>query len=235
MIKVSIMENDSKELAGFDISKGPGHGTRQRLLEAAGVLFAEKGFERTTAREICDLAKVNTAAVNYYFGGKRPLYIEVLREAHRRLLNFNSLKALAGDDRAPEEKIREYLTGVLHSMLDPSPAGWIVKVAMREMASPTEALNELIELQVRPTTKLGRAIMAELIGLPVEHEIVIRAALSTIGQLIFIFQNRHAIELLFPELDLQGEGIDEMAMHIWRYSVAGLRAVGRDAKQEAEK
>jgi hypothetical protein len=70
-----------------------------------------------------------------------------------------------------------------------------------------------------------------LTGLPVDHEAVVRGALSTVGQFIFIFQNRHAIELIFPELDLRGEGIDRMARHIWRFSIAGLRAVALDIKQ----
>ena len=46
------------------------HKTRSRILEAAGRLFSHKGYERTTAREICTLAQVNPAAVNYHFGGK---------------------------------------------------------------------------------------------------------------------------------------------------------------------
>jgi AcrR family transcriptional regulator len=205
--------------------------TRNRLLEAAGVVFSEKGFERATAREICDLAKVNSAAVNYYFGGKERLYVEVLREAHRRLVNFGALKAIAEDIDAPEDKLEGYFAGVLHSMLDPSPAGWAVRVILREMASHTEALPELVEQQIRPTAKLNRIIISRLMALPVDHEAVVRASVSIIAQLAFIFQNRDAVELVYPGLDLRGEGIDRMARHIWRFTIGGLRAVARDIEQ----
>ena len=40
---------------------------RERLLEAAGEIFAEHGFRNTTVREICKRADINLAAVNYYF------------------------------------------------------------------------------------------------------------------------------------------------------------------------
>ena len=47
---------------------------RQRLLEAAGEVFAARGFREATIREICERAKANGAAVNYHFGEKEQLY-----------------------------------------------------------------------------------------------------------------------------------------------------------------
>ena len=35
-----------------------------------------------------------------------------------------------------------------------------------------------------------------------------------VAQFVFIFQNRHTIELVNPEIDLNGDGIDHMARHI---------------------
>ncbi len=231
MIYLAIMRENDTDLNSIEIFNTSDHRTRSRLLEAAGLIFSEKGFERATAREICDFARVNSAAVNYYFGGKRPLYVEVLREAHRRLVNFGAVKAVAEDIHATEETLEGFFTGLLHSVLDPSPAGWVVRVIMREMASQTDALAELAELQIRPTAILFRTIIARLMDLPVDHEAVVRGTLSTVGQFIFVFQNRQVIELINPGLDLRGEGIDRMARHIWRFTVAGLRAVAADIER----
>jgi AcrR family transcriptional regulator len=224
------MKENDKDLASVEIFKTEDHRTRDRLLEAAGVVFSEKGYERASAREICDFARVNSAAVNYYFGGKKNLYVEVLREAHRRLMNLGALKAVAEDVHDPEDRLKSFFADFLHALLDPTPAGWIVRVIMRETASHTEALPELIEQQIRPTAGLFRIIIARLMDLPADHEAVILGAGSTIAQFVFIFQNRDAIELIHPWLKLRGEGIDRMALHIWRFSVGGLRAVARDIK-----
>jgi AcrR family transcriptional regulator len=215
-----------------ELFKPAEHRTRDRLLEAAGILFSEKGFERTTAREICDLAKVNTAAVNYYFGGKQRLYVEVLREAHRRIVNFSALQDLAEDSHATDEKLEGFFAGILHSMLDPSPEKWDLRVILREMVSQTEAFDDLIELQIRPSRELVRTIVARLMELPVGHEAVIRGAIGLVAQFAFIFQNWRTIEVVNPEIDLRGDGIDKLARHIWRFTVAGLRAVASDFRQE---
>ena len=55
--------------------------TRDRLLQAAAEIFAEKGFAATTVREICLRAPANLALINYYFGDKLALYKEVLQHA----------------------------------------------------------------------------------------------------------------------------------------------------------
>ncbi|WP_306185196.1 TetR/AcrR family transcriptional regulator [Streptomyces sp. MK5] len=53
--------------------------TRQLLVKAAGELLAERGFERTTVRDIGERAGVDQALIARYFGGKTQLFIAVLR------------------------------------------------------------------------------------------------------------------------------------------------------------
>src|SRR5688572_23935590 len=55
---------------------------RQRLLESAEELFAQRGFDGTTVREICDRAGMNVAAINYHFGDKEALFVEAVKSAY---------------------------------------------------------------------------------------------------------------------------------------------------------
>jgi AcrR family transcriptional regulator len=54
-------------------------GAKQRLLDAAARLFAEKGLEGTSVRDIAGAAGLNLSLVSYYFGGKEGLYKELIR------------------------------------------------------------------------------------------------------------------------------------------------------------
>ncbi|CAD7054702.1 TetR/AcrR family transcriptional regulator [Pseudorhizobium halotolerans] len=52
--------------------------TRERLVQAARRIFSERGYERTTVREIAAQAEVNPALINRYFGGKEQLFAEAV-------------------------------------------------------------------------------------------------------------------------------------------------------------
>ena len=56
--------------------------TKMRIIEAASRLFAEKGFEGTSIRDIANECNVNVAAVNYHFNNKGNLYWQVYAQAH---------------------------------------------------------------------------------------------------------------------------------------------------------
>lgn len=53
--------------------------SRELLLEAAGELFGERGYDRTTTREIGERAGVDPALIARYYGGKTQLYMAVMR------------------------------------------------------------------------------------------------------------------------------------------------------------
>ncbi|WP_066172947.1 forespore capture DNA-binding protein RefZ [Bacillus marinisedimentorum] len=54
------------------------HATKDRVMEAAALLFNRKGFDGTSVREIAARANVNVALISYYFGGKKGLMEQLL-------------------------------------------------------------------------------------------------------------------------------------------------------------
>lgn len=52
--------------------------SKQRILNAATKLFAIKGYDGTSIREICKNADANICMISYYWGGKRELYQGIL-------------------------------------------------------------------------------------------------------------------------------------------------------------
>src|SRR5271154_6682228 len=93
--------------------------TRQQLLEAAGHMFAKKGFERSTAKEICERAGTNTAAVNYYFGGIEALYGAVMEEARNRIFSVREIGLAIAGKTTPEAKLGAAINVVIKSLLGP--------------------------------------------------------------------------------------------------------------------
>ena len=52
--------------------------TAENIRTAATRLFAERGYDGTSVRAICEAADTNANAISYHFGGKRALYESIL-------------------------------------------------------------------------------------------------------------------------------------------------------------
>ncbi len=67
--------------------------TSERVLRAAEALFAERGFDTVSLRDITGAAEVNVAAVNYHFGSKDKL-VDAVVERHVTPINQERLRLL---------------------------------------------------------------------------------------------------------------------------------------------
>src|SRR5260370_18652295 len=106
--------------------------SRRRLLEAAGHVFAEKGFDRATGKEICERAGTNTAAVNYYFGGIEGLYAAVVREAHDRFVPFAAASAAVAGKADARAKLEAILELLARALTGPACAAWALRLRLPE-------------------------------------------------------------------------------------------------------
>jgi len=99
--------------------------TRRRILDAAELLFAERGFHAVSVRDITTAAGVDVALINYHFGSKQLLFEAVfMRRAEllnaERLRRLEAVVARAGSGAAPIEDIIDAFT---HPLLDRSERG----------------------------------------------------------------------------------------------------------------
>ena len=107
--------------------------TRERIADAAGEIFAERGFDGTTVRDICQRAGANIAAVNYYFGDKQRLYVEAVVRAHRWRMEQARLPEWS-DDTPAETKLADFITTFIRRVRTGPEDTWHTKLMMREMA-----------------------------------------------------------------------------------------------------
>ncbi len=134
---------------------------RQRLIEAATLLFSESGFDGVGLREIAQKAKANVAMISYHFGSKEGLYEAVLREGFLRCPSkVAQLDRPLPDPKAPNAKalaiagLREHLHGAVTDMQvgqEPDPLNRaFMTVVMRELAEGGSRLEALDREFMRP-------------------------------------------------------------------------------------
>lgn len=207
-------------------NRSDGLETRNRLLDAAAMLFAEKGFREAKIADICRLAEANVAAVNYHFGSKEELYVAAWRHEFER-----SLATYPPDGGIPAtapaaERLRGQIRALVRKAMD--PASRDLDIGHREMTHPTGLLGEVVHRSVEPLRKMHFAIVRELLG-PRATEQDVQLCATSIHALCFVALMHERRRRLAPqgvrhhgppELNIKA---DELAEHVARFSLAGVR------------
>ena len=204
--------------------------TRERLLEAAAQLFAERGFKKVTVREICRAARANVAAVNYHFGDKLGLYREVLRTAIDAMRGTSEAAMEAGAGGSAEEKLRVYVRIFLERVAANGQDSWIHRLMNHEVMDPTPALDLIVDEAIRPRLEYLSGVIAELLDCPTSDERVMKCVASVQSQCLLALRNA-AADRLYPKLKLTPPTIHDLADHIADFSIAGIVALRRPVRR----
>lgn len=142
--------------------------TRQRIVEAAGRLFGERGFDRTSVREIASAAGVDPALVLHYFGSKRSLFRRVMGDP-------------AADDLDIGDPAEFVLTGLIAKLDDRASAALAQLRSMltnedaRDHArTQLRALADVLAEELRGEHREARAhlLLATSLGIAIARELL---------------------------------------------------------------
>lgn len=205
-------------------TRGPrtdGEATRARIIEAAGMLFAEHGYADTTSKAICEQAQTNIAAVNYHFGSRDGLYLAVLEEVHKRLVNLDYLSRLADSALPPGDKLGHLLDGLVPILID--GVGWHTRLWARELVSPSPLLPKVMREQTMPKFLVLARIVSEISGIPLRDAALVRCILNIMAPCMVLLIVRRNIES--PVQAIFKQPAADLARHMKIYALGGLAAI----------
>lgn len=139
--------------------------TKDRILLAARKLFALKGYEGASVREIAKEAEVNIAALNYHFQGKQKLFHQVIDQ----VFDETSVKVRDHRREFPNEPVEDFAVWIFgHFLSDGDMLRAMFKMMLSEEGWGEEADCGGDEEPYGPPG--GRA-MAEAIVAQLKHEV----------------------------------------------------------------
>jgi AcrR family transcriptional regulator len=204
---------------------------KERILAAAGAVFAKTGFAAASVREISHRARVNVASIHYYFGSKEGLYREVLLEAHQQVLQQSRPPVLV-DATDASEALRSWIAFCLRFVLLKRPSHPVLgKLMAHEMRQPTAALDELVKLVVRPIFgELQRIVAALSDGKMSEADIEMRSH-HIVGMCVHYEHSAAVIERLGFAVPDTDETIAPLAQSITELALHGISGGQTNAKK----
>lgn len=196
---------------------------RSRIMQSAGPVFADRGFQAATVRDICQAAGVNQAAINYYFRDKERLYIETVKAAQQRVIERIPMPSWSEGTPATE-RLTAFIETLLTRVLVGHEAPWQSRLMIREILNPSRACQELVEEYFRPQFAMLLEILRELTGEQAESHELEQIGLSIVGQCVYYRVGQPIVDCLIPQNDRDEHyTTQKLAKHITRFSLAAIR------------
>lgn len=196
--------------------------TKRKLLEAAGEVFAELGFERGTIKDITTRAGVSVASVNYHFSDKYELYLEVVRMACEAGLKASSVITSSSRTVDARKLLHEYVSVFLGNLLDPERPAWYGAIVNREIRMPSALSDKLIDELFRPHTAALESLVERLVSRRLARSKQILLCDSILSQCVYFVNHQMILQRMYPELPPPGQRIKEIADHITRFTLAAI-------------
>ena len=203
------MVNISREFECEDV--------RNRLLDAAERLFCEKGFERTSVRELTTQADCNLAAINYYFGGKENLYREMFRRQFEKMIQGN-LDIIDQIMNGPEPTVEKLTRGIVEPaisrIVQNKANSKVLRMLVREVLNKEIDPEYIVkDLKERLFDRLGGALKQLVPELPDNKEQLTLVVCSFDGVILHPFLFYEMYMKMMPDLKMH-KLIDHMVIFV---------------------
>lgn len=204
--------------------------TKTRILDAAEQLFARDGFHITSLRALTEQAKVNLAAVNYHFGSKEGLLLQVFArrlqplDAKRRERIEKVLAEADSMNRRPQVKslLQAFIEPIIEFRSSEPAAKDFLTLIGRSLSEPDQTVRGYFIQQVLPIfTLLFGALQKALPQLPVD--ILMTRLQFTMGAMSHMMCNNARPDQLVEGLPEPLQA-DRMVAELLTFITAGLEA-----------
>ena len=129
---------------------------KEQIENAAIRLFALKGYSDVSIRDIGKEAGVNSAAISYYFGGKKELYAAILERGSALLVDFVEM---AADGTKKPMEIMEMYSRFFFRLMKEHP--YILRIFSWEMIHPTDVFASIGKERFAMVLVVLRAALTE--------------------------------------------------------------------------
>lgn len=200
----------------------PADYTRQSIIKAAVRLFAEKGFEAASVRDIVTSARVNQAAINYHFKSKDGLYLEILKTAFEKLMEHsgfdpNKLKSLSREDA-----LRSFVSQQLRPLLFSDEMSRYIRVFAWESAHPSKVFLKFMATNSVSYLTAAGDIVGRFLPPGTEKRVAVCAAIWLMGQCSVFVRNRELFGKEPFSITTDQSFVDQLTELITQLALGGL-------------
>jgi len=206
-------------------------GTKHKILDAAIMLFARKGYHAVGIREITGTADANIAMVNYHFGGKIGILKEIINIAYEK----HQKAIIEADIKLPVE---DHIQLVIKNYIDFFKSN--TALALVAFDTVPFDIPEIIELKVS-WAEHHRQLLQDLfnkLGLDLNNDVHANLFNGLLGNIILIhFRGRYSWEMAIQKQckEYTDEFYERFTQTLTEFYISGVKGVIRQKNNTAKK
>jgi len=219
---------------GHTPTRSDGTLARQRLLEAALQLFADKGYQKTSTREIADAAGVNLGSISYYFGDKPGLYRAVFCEsfcdttaAPDILQARDCLPDPAAAQLDPDAALAAFFFNFLHPLKQGALIRLVMRLHFRELVEPSGVMGTEVDDDLADLFRNMSQLISRRLDLPTPDTDTLRLTHAVLGMAMHFFVAQDLVDQVSPKLVAKPESIDALAERLATWAAGMIDAEAR--------
>jgi AcrR family transcriptional regulator len=200
----------------------PAEYTRSSIIKAAAHLFAEKGFEGASVRDIVTKARVNQAAIHYHFKGKDGLYLEVLKTAFERLTKDTGFDAERLKAQSREEALRSFIHQQLRPLLFRDELSRYIRMFSWESAHPSKVFLKFMTQNPVGYVSAAVDLVRRFLPPEISDRLAMCAAIWLMGGCGIFVRSREMFEKEPFNITSDEKFVDELTDLTTRLALGGL-------------
>ena len=201
--------------------------TSLSILDAAELLFAERGYDGASIRDIASAAGAAIASVSFHHGGKEALFARVVERRARELSQLRLDALAAVKTRGEPVTLEAVLSAFLRPYLEKAAAGdpqWIAYARLVAMVSADVRWHSISERCFDPAANVFITEIARLFPCATRTAIAV-AFVFSVAAMLALSTSRWRVEALSASGD--PASMEHLADDLVRFCAAGMRtAIG---------
>jgi AcrR family transcriptional regulator len=211
-----------KQSFELEIHAPSGEYTRGSIIKAAVHLFAEKGFQGASVRDIVVKARVNQAAINYHFKGKDGLYLEVLKTAFEKLTEHAGSDPEKLKSLSREEALRTFVYQQLRPLLFRDEMSRYIRLFAWESAHPSKVFLKFMATNTVSYLTTAVDVVGRFLPPATQKRVALCVAIWLMGQCSIFVRNRELFAQEPFSITTDEPFTDELTELITRLAIGGL-------------
>ncbi len=189
--------------------------TKNKLLQTAVRLFACRGTEGVSTRELAGQAGVNLCAISYHFGSKQKLYEAVIDQVIETVNQNLPTENIETDGKdSPREGVKNVIERYFDFLCGDKISDAQARLVINEIISPSSAYDKIYQHILEPAHKQISKLAAQELGVDENSPSVLILTHTLFGQAVMFRTHKEALLRRMKIRQYTPELVKEIKKHI---------------------